>query len=294
MPFPLKSHSGRPRTASGFDPKRNDCHSSLLYGRPGGLRGRPRRHRLRRSRGARRRTVPRPPDPHCPATAVAAGRGGAAGARLLRCSSARSHRCRAAVRPRRAAVVERRAGARRRIDHDRPRGAAALAHMRRGALDGDLPAGRGAWRRRPDVGDNGFRVPLELRRWRPPRRTLRAMVCLCRAAIRLAQTRPAMAVDAGAARGLEQEVLQALVECLSAARPEPDPPARRREAALLMRLEDMLHAPVSPRSSASGLFASLGASERALRVCCRTHLGVGPRLYISLRRAGIAEQSGAP
>jgi hypothetical protein len=97
-----------------------------------------------------------------------------------------------------------------------------------------------------------------------------------------------MPVDADAARGLEQELLQTLVECLSSARPEQDPPATQREAILLGCLEDLLLAPASLRASAEALFAALGTSETALRACCRAHLGVDPRLYFVLRRAGLA------
>ena len=138
-----------------------------------------------------------------------------------------------------------------------------------------------------------FCVPPELHRWRPPTRALRALVGLCRAVVLLTEAHPAMPVDAEAARGVEQELLQMLVECLSAVQPEPEPPARRREAASLARLEDLLHAPVDSRASATALFAAIGASEPALRACCREHLGVGPRLYVSLRRARIEGHNGA-
>ncbi len=138
-----------------------------------------------------------------------------------------------------------------------------------------------------------FCIPPELHRWRPPTRALRTLVDLCRAVVLLTEAHPAMPVDAEAARGVEQELLQMLVECLSAGRPEPEPPARRREAASLARLEDLLHAPAGRRATATALFAALGASEPALRACCRAHLGVGPRLYVRLRRARIEGHNGA-
>lgn len=131
----------------------------------------------------------------------------------------------------------------------------------------------------------GFHVPQDLRRWRPPHRELRALVRLCGAAIRLAETHPAMPLDAGASRGLEQEVLEMLIECLSAGQPEPDPPARQREVALMERVEGLLREPASRHANANALFAALGCSELALRACFRAHLGIGPRQYIRLRRA---------
>jgi hypothetical protein len=137
----------------------------------------------------------------------------------------------------------------------------------------------------------GFRVPPDLQRWRPLRRMLRALLSLCRAVVRLTGIRPAMPVDAAAARGLEQQLLETVVESLSAARPDPDPPATQREAALLGRLEDLLHAPFNHRAGAGALFAALGTSEAPLCAYCRVHLGVGPRLYVNLRRAIIVQQS---
>lgn len=138
-----------------------------------------------------------------------------------------------------------------------------------------------------------FCVPPELHRWRPPTGALRALAGLCRAVVLLTEAHPAMPVDAEAARGVEQELLQMLVACLSAARPEPEPPARRREAELLARLEGLLQAPAARRAGATTLFAALATSEPALRACCRAHLGVGPRRYVSLRRASIERRNGA-
>ena len=143
------------------------------------------------------------------------------------------------------------------------------------------------------LADPAFCVPPELHRWRPPTRALRALAGLCRTVVLLTEAHPAMPVDAEAARGVEQELLQMLVACLSAARPEPEPPARRREAESLAWLEDLLQAPAGHRTSATALFAAVGAAEPTLRACCRVHLGVGPRRYVSLRRASIERHNGA-
>lgn len=130
-----------------------------------------------------------------------------------------------------------------------------------------------------------FRVPQGLRHWFPSRRTLRPLMGLCRAAVKVTGHHPAMPLDAGASRGLEQELLEMLVECLETGRPEPDPPLRQQEAALLERLEYLLQDPARENASPTDLIAALGTSEAALRACCRAHLGIGPRVYIRLWRA---------
>src|SRR4051812_26557481 len=54
-------------------------------------------------------------------------------------------------------------------------------------------------------------------RWRPPRAALHHLLCLHRAAIRAAEIRSWALVDIAAAHGLEQQLIHALIECLTEA-----------------------------------------------------------------------------
>jgi hypothetical protein len=62
----------------------------------------------------------------------------------------------------------------------------------------------------------GFAVPQFVARWRPPPPARRELRLLHKAAIRAAEIRSGVLIDGGAARGLEQQLIDALVDCLSA------------------------------------------------------------------------------
>jgi hypothetical protein len=62
--------------------------------------------------------------------------------------------------------------------------------------------------------DVAFSVPPGEVRWRPTRAALRSLVSLHRAAIRATATRPKLVTSEEAARGLEQQMMVALAECV--------------------------------------------------------------------------------
>lgn len=60
-----------------------------------------------------------------------------------------------------------------------------------------------------------FNVPHGMYRWRPARSALRRLSCLHNTAIRMTKVHPDVVTSAEPAHGLEQELIDALVECLS-------------------------------------------------------------------------------
>jgi AraC-like DNA-binding protein len=140
----------------------------------------------------------------------------------------------------------------------------------------------------------GFVIPSAAR-WRPPRAALRQLRHFHQAAVRRVEARSGVFADTEAAHGLEQQVIHALVECLSAGRVEEEMEAASRYRAILARLEDLLEA--EPLPGIAEISAALGISHRMLRECCNKHLGMGPRCYCYLRgmqRVHRALQSGNP
>lgn len=119
-------------------------------------------------------------------------------------------------------------------------------------------------------------------RWRPPPTAARHFRDLCRAAIRMAEARSGALIDIEAAHGLEQQLIHALVECLSAGPADEETPTARRHRGTLARFEDVLQA--EPFFQMIEICAALGVSERTLRECCKRYLGVGPSRYRRLRR----------
>lgn len=124
------------------------------------------------------------------------------------------------------------------------------------------------------IGGTGFAAPHGIAQWRPSGRDLHN---LHRAAIRTAEARSATLADPDAAHGLEQQLLHALIECLTGAPAQQETAAARRHRDVMTRFEALLrHGPLRHLNEVSAI---LGVSPRLLRECCRTHLGLSPSGY---------------
>ena len=117
-------------------------------------------------------------------------------------------------------------------------------------------------------------------RWRPPRAALRQLRHLHQAAVRTAEARSGVLADREAAHGLEQQLIHAFVEALSAGPVYEETEAARRHRGVLARFEDLLEAEPPPAISEIG--AALGVSRQILRGCCKKNLGMGPSRYRQL------------
>ena len=115
--------------------------------------------------------------------------------------------------------------------------------------------------------------------WRPRQMGRRRLLQLHAAAIRAAELRPDTIVNAEAAHGMEQQLLESLVECLSAAPPDPITEATYRHQALIVEFEELLQAQPDRHWRAPEFSAAVGVSERLLRTCCNEYLGMSPTGY---------------
>ena len=127
----------------------------------------------------------------------------------------------------------------------------------------------------------GFVVPPAAR-WRPPATAARQLRHLHRAAIRMAEARAGALTDPQAAHGLEQQLIHALIECLSARHAVEEPRYAHRHRDILARFEDLLAA--EPFLRMAEICTVLGVSSRSLRECCKEQLGIGPTGYRRLCR----------
>jgi len=130
----------------------------------------------------------------------------------------------------------------------------------------------------------GFSIPAGLQFWRPEPPALRTLKRLLKAAARVTAARPATPANAGAARGLEQELITALVDCLSVLPVEQYGARWERGVRSMARLETILRAHPELFPSVPDLSANLGVSIRALWSYCDKHLGMGPSRYLGLRQ----------
>ena len=132
-------------------------------------------------------------------------------------------------------------------------------------------------------------------RWRPRRAALRQLRHFHGAAVRRVEARSAVLADSEAAHGLEQQIIEALVECLTAGPVEEETRTAARHRAILARFEDLLQS--EPLLGIADICAALGVSERTLRECCNKHLGMAPNRYRRLRGMQLvhrALRSGSP
>src|SRR6516165_2153881 len=132
-------------------------------------------------------------------------------------------------------------------------------------------------------------------RWRPRRAALRQLRHFHDAAVRRVEARSAVLADAEAAHGLEQQIIEALVECLTAGPVEEETRTAARHRAILAQFKDLLQS--EPLLGIADICAALGVSERTLRECCNKHLGMAPNRYRRLRGMQLvhrALRSGSP
>ena len=117
------------------------------------------------------------------------------------------------------------------------------------------------------------------------------------AAGHLAENAPEIIACPEAARGLEQLLIHALVECLTMEEASEDRSALRRHEAIMRRFRRALEANDAQALYIPDLCKAIGVSGRTLRVCCQEQLGMSPKRYLLLRRMHLARRAlrdGAP
>lgn len=127
-------------------------------------------------------------------------------------------------------------------------------------------------------------IPTWARPWRAPLPALRRLRELHAIAIRAAEIRPATVTGEEAAHGLEQQLIEPLIACLTAAGTRRNGPVHHRNQGLAARLEEKLRSMPDKNPSIAGICAGLGVPLAALRACCEEQLGIGPARYLRLRR----------
>jgi AraC-like DNA-binding protein len=114
---------------------------------------------------------------------------------------------------------------------------------------------------------------------------------LSKAAGDLAVDAPGVIAHPEAARGLEQAIIAALIDCLGEARIEEDHAAVRQHAAIMRRFHGVIEQHVDRSLYVPELCREVGTSERTLRVCCQEHLGMSPKHYLLLRRMHLVRRA---
>src|SRR5216684_853815 len=133
--------------------------------------------------------------------------------------------------------------------------------------------------------------PPEGRVMRPSRRAARRLLGLHSRMCRLAETKHERIADPEVARALEQEMIHALVNCLTAGDAGGNLKKRRHHTEIMVRFEDALAAHGDPQLNLPELCSAMGVPERTLRACCTEFLGMSPTRYHLLRRLNMARSA---
>jgi len=110
-------------------------------------------------------------------------------------------------------------------------------------------------------------------------------------ACHLARTKPEALSHAATAKAFEQELVHAMVGCLTAELPAVRNIRPLRHARMVARFEEFLAAKKYEPVYIGEMCAGIGVSERTLRTCCQEHLGMGPIHYLWLRRMHLARHA---
>ena len=133
-----------------------------------------------------------------------------------------------------------------------------------------------------------FAVPSTAGSWRPRPATGRRLRHFHSVAIRLVENRSNALVDGEAAHGLEQQLIETLVECLSTGAAIETSPATRERQDVAVRFETLVQTQPEQPLRLAEVCSALGVTAETLRLSCEEQLGVGPVEYVLRRRMQLA------
>jgi AraC-like DNA-binding protein len=134
-------------------------------------------------------------------------------------------------------------------------------------------------------------APREFVHVRPAPESVARLQGLHRAACDLAVHAPAVLTQPEAASGLEQALIEAMMDCLGGGGEAfEDRAALRQHAMIMRRFRRAVEEKPDQAVFIPELCTLIGVSERTLRVCCQEHLGMSPKRYLLLRRMHLARR----
>jgi AraC-like DNA-binding protein len=134
-------------------------------------------------------------------------------------------------------------------------------------------------------------VPSDTVVVRPAPRPMARLMGLHETAAQLAESAPNTLAKPAVAKALEQELVHAMVNCLSGHMAKETERYGRQHAKVIARFEDFLMARRYDPVHLAEMCTAIGVSERTLRSCCHEHFGMGPIHYLWLRRMQLARRA---
>jgi len=129
-----------------------------------------------------------------------------------------------------------------------------------------------------------FALPSAARLWRLRPAMIRRLRHFHSAGIEAIERRSSAFIGGETAHGLEQQLIEALVEGLANGSAIEAEPATCKRRDIALRFEALLHAEPERCLRIAEIRTMLGVSARALRTACEEQLGIGPLAYVRSRR----------
>jgi len=125
----------------------------------------------------------------------------------------------------------------------------------------------------------------------PPPSAMTKLQRLHAAAGHLAENAPEIIANPDAAYGLEQALIESMVNCLGNGEAREDNVAQRQHELIMRRFRRVVEQNPDQPLYVPELCKAIGVSERTLRVCCQEQLGLGPKRYLLFRRLHLARRA---
>ena len=117
------------------------------------------------------------------------------------------------------------------------------------------------------------------------------LLALHRAAGDLAATAPDILAHPEVAKAVEQELVRAMIACLTDPETVESDRFRHPRGAIMRRFEQFLDANQNEPLYVTEICAAIGVTDRTLRSHCQEHLGMSPHRYLWLRRMNLARRA---
>jgi AraC family ethanolamine operon transcriptional activator len=134
-------------------------------------------------------------------------------------------------------------------------------------------------------------VPSAALRWRPRPSTSRHLRHLHSAAIGFVEGRSKALIEEERAHGLEQQLIEALVEGFAKGSAVAAAPATRERREVAFRFEALLQAEPERAFRTEEICAALGISAQSLHLSCEEQLGMQPIEYVRRRRMQLVHRA---
>jgi len=134
-------------------------------------------------------------------------------------------------------------------------------------------------------------APAVTRVLRPEPALMSRLLALHKAADDLATTAPDILAHPEVAKAMEQELVGAMIACLTDPEAVESDRSRRQRGVIMQRFERVLEANQNEPLYMTEICAAIGVTDRTLRLHCQEHLGMSPHRYLWLRRMNLARRA---